>query len=206
MVLKILFTHKFCLGFANHVCQTNKLKTVHTLQCTLYTVHYVQHRPELSTLETSQGGGHMGELRMWLFSRLCWMYWGCTHHILNWYLSWSQEWGCCSHHLQSQMAFQRWTGCGHSYCSCTWGYISRWVLQVWFLNLLPSAYLVPGLKTSHQPQMSSTWTLSPMLCTGEPSLTCLSKPYVFIWHNCYMQAYKLNKGVYMFKEVKTNIP
>ena len=119
-------------------CFSNKqTKTVHTLQCTLYTVHYVQHRPELSTLETSQGGGHMGELRMWLFSRLCWMYWGCTHHILNWYLSWSQEWGCCSHHLQSQMAFQRWTGCGHSYCSCTWGSLSWWVLQVWFLNPLP---------------------------------------------------------------------
>ena len=24
-MLKILFTHSFCLGFANHACQTNKL-------------------------------------------------------------------------------------------------------------------------------------------------------------------------------------
>ena len=39
LVLKISFTLSFCLGFANHVCQTNKLKTVHTLQCKLYTVH-----------------------------------------------------------------------------------------------------------------------------------------------------------------------
>ena len=64
MLLKISFTLRFCLGFANHVCQTNKLKTVHALQCTLYTVHYVPHRPEFSTLETSEEGGHMGELLM----------------------------------------------------------------------------------------------------------------------------------------------
>ena len=64
LVLKISFTLSFCLGFANNVCQTNKLKTVHTLQCTLYTVHYVPHRPEFSTLETSKEGGHMGELLM----------------------------------------------------------------------------------------------------------------------------------------------
>ena len=71
--VKIYFTLSFCLGFANHVFQTNKLKTVHTLQCTLYTVHYVPHRPEFSTLETSEEGGHMGELLMWLISRLCWI-------------------------------------------------------------------------------------------------------------------------------------
>ena len=64
LLLKISFTLRFCLGFANHVCQTNKLKTVHALQCTLYTVHYVPHRPEFSTLETSEEGGHMGELLM----------------------------------------------------------------------------------------------------------------------------------------------
>ena len=66
LMLKILFTHKYCLGFAiaNHVCHTNKIKTVHTLQCTLYTVHYIPHRPELSTLEKSQERGHMGELLM----------------------------------------------------------------------------------------------------------------------------------------------
>ena len=61
---KILFTHSFRLGFVNHVCQTKKLKTVHALQCTLYTVHYVQHRPEFSTLETSKEGGHIGALLM----------------------------------------------------------------------------------------------------------------------------------------------
>ena len=61
-MLKISFTHSFGLDFGNHVCQTNKLKTVHTLQCTLYTVHYVPYRPEFSTLETSQERGHMGEM------------------------------------------------------------------------------------------------------------------------------------------------
>ena len=35
------FTIGFCLGFANYVGQTNKLKTVCTLQCKLYIVHYV---------------------------------------------------------------------------------------------------------------------------------------------------------------------
>ena len=64
LVLEILFTHSFCLGFANNFCQTNKLKTVHTLQCTLYTVHCVPQRPEFSTLEKSEEGGHMGELIM----------------------------------------------------------------------------------------------------------------------------------------------
>ena len=47
----------FCLGFANHVGQTNKLKIVHTFQCTLYKVHYVPYRSELSTPKTSQGRG-----------------------------------------------------------------------------------------------------------------------------------------------------
>ena len=32
---------------------------VHTLQCTLYTVHYTQYRPELSSPEISQGRRHM---------------------------------------------------------------------------------------------------------------------------------------------------
>ena len=63
-MFKISFTHSFGLDFGNHVCQTNKLKTVHALQCTLYTVHYVPHRPEFSTLETSEEGGHIGELLM----------------------------------------------------------------------------------------------------------------------------------------------
>ena len=62
MELNISFTHSFGSGFANHVCQTKKLKTVHTSQCTLNTVHYVQYRPEFSTLETSQERGHMGEM------------------------------------------------------------------------------------------------------------------------------------------------
>ena len=56
--MKILFFG----GFANNVGQTNELRTVHTLQCTLYTVHYVPYRPEFSTLETSQERGHMGEI------------------------------------------------------------------------------------------------------------------------------------------------
>ena len=60
--LKILFTLSFSLGFANHVFQTNKLKTVHELKCTLYTVNYVPYRPEFRTLETSQERGHMGEM------------------------------------------------------------------------------------------------------------------------------------------------
>merc|ERR1711954_172424 len=60
LVLKILFTHRFCLSFSNHVCQTNKLKTAQTLQCTLYTVHYVTYRLEFSTLKTSQERGHFG--------------------------------------------------------------------------------------------------------------------------------------------------
>ena len=56
-MLKILLTHAFC--FANNVCKTNKLKTIHTLQCTLYTAHFVPYRQELSTQETSQERGHM---------------------------------------------------------------------------------------------------------------------------------------------------
>ena len=61
-MLKILFTQSFCLGFANYVCQTNLLKTGHTLQRTLYTLRYVPYRQELSMLETSQKRGHMGEM------------------------------------------------------------------------------------------------------------------------------------------------
>ena len=71
MVFKISFTHSFGLDFGNHVCQTNKLKTVHTLQCTLYTVHYVPYRPEFSTLETSQERGHMGEMHLTVHFTLC---------------------------------------------------------------------------------------------------------------------------------------
>merc|ERR1711954_279512 len=63
----------FSLGFENTDYQTNKLQNAHALQFTLYTVHYVPHRPEFSTLETSQGRGHMGELLMLLISRLSWI-------------------------------------------------------------------------------------------------------------------------------------
>ena len=70
LALKILSTHSFCWGFSNHVCQRNKLKSVHALQCTLYTVHYVPYRQEFSTLETSQERGHMGEMLLWLISKL----------------------------------------------------------------------------------------------------------------------------------------
>ena len=62
LVLKISYRNSFGLGFANYVCQTKKLKTVHTSQCTLNTVHYVQYRPEFSTLETSKERGHMEEM------------------------------------------------------------------------------------------------------------------------------------------------
>ena len=58
-MLKISLKHSFGLGFGNHFCQTNKLETVHTLQCTLYTVHNVPYRQEFSTLETSKERGHM---------------------------------------------------------------------------------------------------------------------------------------------------
>ena len=57
--LKISFRVSFCLAYVNHVCPTNKLQLVHTLHCTLYTVHYAQYRAELSTPETSQESGHI---------------------------------------------------------------------------------------------------------------------------------------------------
>ena len=69
-MLKISISLSFCLGFANHVCQTNKLKTVHTLQSALYTLHYVPYRPEFSTLKTNKEKGHMGEMLLWLISIL----------------------------------------------------------------------------------------------------------------------------------------
>ena len=43
----------------NHFWQRNRLKAVHTLQSTLYTVHYEQYIPELSTAETSKERGLM---------------------------------------------------------------------------------------------------------------------------------------------------
>ena len=39
-----------------------KLKNVHKLYCTLYTLQYVPYRPEFSTLETNQEKGHKGEM------------------------------------------------------------------------------------------------------------------------------------------------
>ena len=69
LVLKSSFTLSSCLCFVIHVGQTNELKTVHTLQCTLYTVHYVPYRQELSKSETSQEKGHMWEMLLWLMSR-----------------------------------------------------------------------------------------------------------------------------------------
>ena len=59
LILRISFGLSFCLGFANHICQTNKLQTAHTLHCTLDTVHYEPYRPELSTSETSKERGHI---------------------------------------------------------------------------------------------------------------------------------------------------
>ena len=52
----------------SNICQINKPKTVHTLQCTLYTVHYVPYRQEFSTLETSQERGHVGEMHLTVHS------------------------------------------------------------------------------------------------------------------------------------------
>ena len=46
-------------SFVNHIRQTNKLQAVHTLHCTLDTLHYVPYRPELTTPETSQERGHI---------------------------------------------------------------------------------------------------------------------------------------------------
>ena len=43
---------------------------VHTLQCTLYTVHYVLYRPEFSTQETNTEGRHIEEIFLWLIIRL----------------------------------------------------------------------------------------------------------------------------------------
>ena len=54
----------------SNICQINKPKTVHTLQCTLYTVHYIAYRPEFKLLEPNQERVHMGELLLWLISRL----------------------------------------------------------------------------------------------------------------------------------------
>ena len=51
--MRISFGLSYCLGFANHICQTNKLQTAHTLHCTLDTVYNEPYRPELSTPETS---------------------------------------------------------------------------------------------------------------------------------------------------------
>ena len=57
--LKISFKLGFCLGFANLYSQTNKLLSVLTLHCTVYTLQYVPYIWELSKPETSQGWGPM---------------------------------------------------------------------------------------------------------------------------------------------------
>ena len=67
-----VWTHSctLSLGFSDHDCQTNKPKTVHILQHTLYTLHYVPHRQDFTTLKTSEERGHMGEMLLWLISKL----------------------------------------------------------------------------------------------------------------------------------------
>ena len=45
-------------------------QSVYKFHCSLYTVHHVPYRPELSTPKTSQGRGHKGVLLLWLISRL----------------------------------------------------------------------------------------------------------------------------------------
>ena len=60
--VEIFLKFSSCLGFDNHVGQTNKLKIVHTLWFELYTVHYVPYRHELSSTEISQESGHMWEM------------------------------------------------------------------------------------------------------------------------------------------------
>jgi len=70
LVLKILFKHKFVLGFANHICQTNKLKlyrhySVHSTLCTTQTrVQYTWNKPSKRT---------HGKMLLQLISRLCWI-------------------------------------------------------------------------------------------------------------------------------------
>ena len=60
--LKISFKLSFCLGFANINSQTNKLLSVLTLHCTVYTLQYVPYIWELSKPETSQGWGPKSQL------------------------------------------------------------------------------------------------------------------------------------------------
>ena len=55
--LKISFKLGFCLGFANLYSQTNKLLSVLTLYCTVYTLQYVPYTWELSKPDTSQAKG-----------------------------------------------------------------------------------------------------------------------------------------------------
>ena len=57
--LKISFKLGFCLGFANIYSQTNKLLSVLTLHCTVYTLQYVPYIKGLSRAETSQGQAPM---------------------------------------------------------------------------------------------------------------------------------------------------
>ena len=58
---RLYISHKLslCLGFVNLESQTNKLHNVLTLHNTLYTVKYVQYRPESILPEMSQGRGPM---------------------------------------------------------------------------------------------------------------------------------------------------
>ena len=67
--LKISFKLSFCLGFANLYSQTNKLLSVLTLHCTVYTLQYVPYIWELSKPETSQGWGPMWKIILWLRRR-----------------------------------------------------------------------------------------------------------------------------------------
>ena len=57
--LKISFKLSFSLGFANLDSQTNKLLSLLTLHCTVYTLQYVPYIKGLSRAETSQGQGPM---------------------------------------------------------------------------------------------------------------------------------------------------
>ena len=57
--VKISFGISFCVDIVNQVFPINKLQTVPTLHCTLYTVDYAPYRLELGTQETSKERGHM---------------------------------------------------------------------------------------------------------------------------------------------------
>ena len=58
-VVKNPFKLSFCLGLANLDSQSNKLLSVLTSHCTVYTLQYVPYIQELSKPETSKGCGPM---------------------------------------------------------------------------------------------------------------------------------------------------